>query len=74
MSGVDEVLAQFKSELQVSRVSLQTFARLINPHFGALHFCDTQFFQFSLIHLMFRTMGGKKFLVHSNLPLEAFHF
>ena len=74
MSGVYEMLTQFKSKLQVSRVPPHTFARILNQNLCPLLFRDLQFFRFVDIQVMTGVVSGKKFFVRCNLSLEAFHF
>ena len=74
MSGVYEMLTQFKSKLQVSRVPHHTFARILDQNLYPLLFRDLQFLRFFGVQLMTGVMSGKKFFMRCNLPIEAFHF
>ncbi len=73
MPRVYEKLAHFKAKLQIGRVTLYPFARIVDENLGVLLFRDSQVRGFFRIQLVIGAVGGQKLLMLGDFALEAFH-
>src|SRR5438876_12369628 len=70
--SIEDVLTQFKSELKIGGIPYNTFQRVGDDDFCALGFGALQLLRSFAIQFICRIVRGKKLLVRSNLPFEAF--
>ena len=70
--GIEEVFTQFKPELKIGGIPCNTFERVGDDDFCALGFGGLQLLRSFAIQFICWIVRGKKLLVRSNLPFEAF--
>ena len=69
-----EVLAKFKTQLQIGRITFQPLFHFFDQYSGSLFLRGLKLFGFLRVRRVFFPMFGKKFLMRGDLALCAAHF